>query len=336
MRILIKYESSWRNSFLDGSNNEPLPRGGRTYVGSIKSMQKDINNYKKRDITHDTIMGILCRLIGDQKKLYQSRNDEKYGNFYFKDIEDKITFQDEPNITNEVVYLRNMSGNTDQKAFSGIIKADTPIFNSDYSKELWSVVYLNFEDLCRFIVEPSVPDLSIKPHPVSVVERLEQLSKEKSVTSEGLVGEAVKVLNSYFHDVVYADPKGNIKPSVLYCSALYLQIERLKSKYDVSGALSKNNCISGISKRMLTKKDFMKSHADCEQKKVWGNPYIAKERLAREGEIAHTLRKASGTLTINIDVDDMRAQELSGLIENAGVSSFYIGKKGLAYVSEMR
>lgn len=26
MRIIIEYESSWRNSFLDGSNNEPLPK----------------------------------------------------------------------------------------------------------------------------------------------------------------------------------------------------------------------------------------------------------------------------------------------------------------------
>jgi hypothetical protein len=28
MQIIIEYESSWRNSFLDGSNNQPLPKGG--------------------------------------------------------------------------------------------------------------------------------------------------------------------------------------------------------------------------------------------------------------------------------------------------------------------
>lgn len=31
MQIIIEYESSWRNSFLDGSNNEPLPKGGRNF-----------------------------------------------------------------------------------------------------------------------------------------------------------------------------------------------------------------------------------------------------------------------------------------------------------------
>lgn len=336
MRIFIQYESSWRNSFLDGSNNEPLPKGGRSYVGSIQSMKKKKENYLRRDVTHDTVMGILCRLIGDQKKLYQSRNEEKYGKYYFKDIEDKVTFTDEAKITNEVVYLRNMSGNTDQNAFSGIIKTDSPIFNSDYSGELWGIIYLNFEELCRFIIENITGDISLEPNPISVVERLEKLNKEKSVKNEGLAALAVNVLKNCFKDVEYADSKGNLKPLNLYCSALYLQLERLKTKYDISSALSKKNCISGISKMMLTKKDFMKFHAKCEQKKVWGNPYMAKERLKGEGEVVYTLRKACGSLTINIDVSSERAQELSTLIDHAGVSSFYLGKKGLAYVSKIR
>ena len=42
MKIIIDYESSWRNSFLDPdtSNNEPLPKNGRKFVGSMTSLKK--------------------------------------------------------------------------------------------------------------------------------------------------------------------------------------------------------------------------------------------------------------------------------------------------------
>lgn len=35
MQITIDYESSWRNSFLDGNNNEALPKNGRRFVASV-------------------------------------------------------------------------------------------------------------------------------------------------------------------------------------------------------------------------------------------------------------------------------------------------------------
>jgi hypothetical protein len=49
MQIIIEYESSWRNSFLDGSNNEPLPKGGRNFIASMTTL-KQAGNYKKRDV----------------------------------------------------------------------------------------------------------------------------------------------------------------------------------------------------------------------------------------------------------------------------------------------
>ena len=54
MKVEIKYESSWRNSFLDGSNNEPLPKGGRKFVGSMTSLKKS-ENYLSREISNDTV-----------------------------------------------------------------------------------------------------------------------------------------------------------------------------------------------------------------------------------------------------------------------------------------
>ncbi|VVH56215.1 FIG00921294: hypothetical protein, partial [uncultured Gammaproteobacteria bacterium] len=88
MRITIKYDSCWRNSFLDGDNNVPVPKRGRKYIASITSLKNE-KNFLKREISEDTVMGVLNRLIGDQRKLYQSRQDE---NYYFADIENKVTY----------------------------------------------------------------------------------------------------------------------------------------------------------------------------------------------------------------------------------------------------
>ena len=82
MRIIIEYESSWRNSFLDGSNNEDLPKNGRNFIGSMTALKTD-GNYKSQKVTKNTVMGILNRLIGDQRKLYQARSEP---NYYFKEI----------------------------------------------------------------------------------------------------------------------------------------------------------------------------------------------------------------------------------------------------------
>ncbi|MCB1658564.1 MAG: hypothetical protein KDI39_10075, partial [Pseudomonadales bacterium] len=111
MKITIEYEASWRNSFLDGSNNEPLPKGGRNFVGSMTTL-KQAGNFMQHSITKNTVMGVLNRLIGDQQKLYQARLQP---NYYFADIETVLQdtdIVDKPLITNEMAYICNVSGST--------------------------------------------------------------------------------------------------------------------------------------------------------------------------------------------------------------------------------
>ena len=69
-----------------------------------------------------------------------------------------------------------------------------------------------------------------------------------------------------------------------------------------------------------------------EKKKIFGNPYIAKSFVKGEGQVISMLTKASGVLEIIIDISRDEAKALKKTIEDAGVSSFYLGKKGLAYV----
>lgn len=335
MKISIEYEASWRNSFLDGDNNNPLPKGGREYLGSMTTLKKE-GNFIERKVTLDTVMGLLNRLIGDQRKLYQTRAKEGSSSYFFEDIESKVSFEDKPLLTNEIVYVRNMNGSEDQNSFTGMIKGDDPIFNSDYSPELWGVLALDFESLCSFIIKPGKITDSISLNPITIISKLEALDELKVVANDGAINAALLELNKQFFDAEYLDKKGMIKPVMFYCASLYLQLNKLAERYDVSSAKTKAGGLSGISKRGFTKKDFMVRYTTGRKKMLWGNPYMKKEKVKGMGEVTSMLTKASGKLEITIDVEKEKAREIEGLIENAGVSAFYLGKKGLAYVSKIR
>ena len=332
MKIEIAYEASWRNSFLDGNNDEPLPKKGRKFIGSSTAL-KNKSNYIKRTITHNTIMGILNRLIGEQKKLYQARQDD---NYFFKKLEGNISFEDKVTNTNEeVVYLRNMSGFTDQNSFSGMVKTQDPIFNSSYSRLFWSVLALDIDELIDFINFDKEFDKKIEPSPIVVMDRFAEISKLKPITKNDILQKAIKRLQKEFGDINYENTKGDIVPQYLYCSALYLQLKRLSQEYSFESALTNTGTIPGISKRNFTKKDFMSKYATGGKKIVYGNPYMKKEKIKGEGEATSMLQKASGILKITIDIPREKAKELKRMIDNAGVSSFYLGKKGLAYVTNI-
>lgn len=334
MQIIIEYESSWRNSFLDGSNSEPLPKGGRKFIGSMTSL-KQAENFIQRDICLDTVMGLLNRLIGDQRKLYQSRSQ---ANYYFADLEQRISFLDKPSSCNhEIVYVRNMTGSTDQNSFTGSIKTNDEMFSADYATEFWGVLALNFDELIQFILHDKYPvTASIEHDPLTIIGRLEMLNGEKSVDCNDAIEQARVILNAHFQEAEYLDDKGKVKPIMFYCSGLYLQLQRLSGRYDMQSAKTKAGGISGISKRGFTKKDFMDRFTTGSKKTIWGNPYIRKEKIKGEGEVVSMLKKVSGQLEINLDIADEKAKELRNMITDAGVSSFYLGKKGLAYVSEIR
>lgn len=334
MKIVIAYAASWRNSFLDGNNNEKLPKGGRKYIASSTGLQKS-ENYIRRDITKNTVMGILNRLIGEQRKLYQAREEKAY---YFADIEKKVTFEDkkEKQIeSEEIVYLRNFSGNTDQNSFTGLIRTNDPVFSSDYSNAFWGVLALDFDELCDFIIDGKEVEKKLDLNPVSILQRLEELKKEKPTSNEDKGAKAAKHLQVHNDKYKPLNAKGELLILPLYCSALYLQLERLENRYDMTSAKSPRGGISGISNNGFTPKDFMGRYTTGNKKFVYGNPYLFKDRVKGEGEVVSKLVKANGELEIIIDVSRDKARELEQMIEDAGVSSFYLGKKGLAYVTHI-
>ena len=333
MRITIKYEASWRNSFLLGSNNEPVPKGGRKFIASSAELKKE-GNFKYQPITKDTVMGILNRLIGDQQKLYQARNNE---NYYFKEIEAMLKDEcivDKTEITQEMVYLRNM-GAEDKGAFTGAIKQNEPIFTSDYSSDFWGVLDLNIDDLCSFIANGGAIRCITSLDPVSILNKLEEIKSRKPFDlTDGLQSSATILSNKYPDFKMSLDASGKVRILSFYCSALYLQMERIESQLNVVIPKASKGGISGISKNMHTPKDFMSTYTTGKKKLAYGTPYILKPKAS--AEVTRLLTKASGTLEIKIKISQEKANEIRDLIEAAGVSSFYLGKKGLAYVDTIR
>lgn len=338
MKITIDYDSCWRNSFLDGSNNKPLPRQKngfyRKYIGSVDSLKKD-GNFKLCEITLDTIMGVLNRLIGDQRKLYQARNKEFESYYYFEGLEDKVTFIDNPEFTYEITYIRNMTGSTDQNSFAGAVKLDDIAFTSRFSKMFWGVLWLDVSELQEFVESDRYQiDKDFECNPFTIIEKLESLKKMKSLPDEGGIQRAKEILNRKFVKMKPLDKKGNVDLQALYCSSLYLQHDRLSNVYDLSSVTAARGGIPGVSHNGFTVKNIMDRFTTGGQKKVFGNPFYRKSRF--KGDEPLKMTKASGKLEIIIDVDREKGQEIKRLIENAGVSSFYLGKKGLAYVSNIR
>lgn len=336
MKIVIEYESSWRNSFLDGSNNEPLPKKGRNFVSSMTELGKE-ENYHRREVTKDTVLGVLNRLIGDQRKLYQAREGLGGEPHYFNSLEPIIQFKDKPHtINHEITYIRNMKGSTDQNSYTGMIKANDPVFKSDFSKDFWGVLGLDFDELIEFILHEKPNDSYIELDPISILNRLKTIKKMKAIDYEGLPKKAAEVLSEKYSEFKPLS-KGQLRILPMYCSALYMQLDILSArKVDMTVAKSKLGRISGISKNGFTPKDFMNKYTSGSKKLIYGNPYVREEYVKGEGRIKHTLKKVSGQLEIVLDIERDKSRQIKTMIENAGVSSFYLGKKGLAYVSDIR
>lgn len=337
MKLVIEYEASWRNSFLDGSNNERLPKKGRNFIATSSQLSK--NTYFHHEVTKDTVMGLLNRLVGEQRKLYQSREDP---NYYFKDIEeifDEIKdIQDNPRfVSDEVVYLRNIGDSEDRNSFAGLIKDNVPIFKSTFAGMLWGVLFLSLEDLYSFVLDKnfSVPKVN-NIGPLQIVTRISEISETKdiAVKDEENYNKALEIFEVFKKEISgYKFESGKpIKAFSLYFSSLYLQIERMrKAGLPIDESLTAQKKIPGISLNNFTLKDFMGKFGGG-KKKAWGCPYILKERVKGEGEISHKLKKQSGTLTINLRIARQRAEEIKQKIEEAAVATFYLGKKGLAYL----
>lgn len=373
MRIDIAYEACWQNSFLTGDDDKPLDKNNeRKFKATSKSKIVD-----KRNITSNTIFGLLCRLIGDQRKLHQARQAADY---YFKNIESFIDFKHRKCIEyTETAYIVNKSeSRPPQSGFIGVLSDDTPLFFSEYSLNLWSVLELDFNSLLDFIISPEKSQQALgHASPKKILSRLDSISsmepyltlslrveklnidllkesekinvkKEQGgkITDkelkklemlkskiESLKNSEVKlmdekilrsigVLKQRFKEKPYMN-EGRVYPMSLYAASLYLMLDMLEGDgISIEEFLNRNRNIQGFNPYGFNGvRDFL-------------NPLTGGRK--RCGGTPTKLTKSSGILEITLNIPDEKAEQLKEMIEAAGVSSFYLGKKGLAYVIDIR
>ena len=149
MRISIEFDSCWQTSFLDGDHDLPISKTNpRKFVATAKTRGEEPAPFTKNTVN----IGVLCRLIGDQRKLYQARNSE---NYYFSDIEEHVSFSliRNESTTQELMYLTNKSDDRcAQSSFLGVLSADNPWFFSTVAPKLWPVLFLDNHKLLDFIL----------------------------------------------------------------------------------------------------------------------------------------------------------------------------------------
>jgi hypothetical protein len=382
--IGIKYNSCWQNSFLDNKENKIAKTGGYR-----REFNKSKLNGNTQPIGKNTILGVLYRLIGDQRTLKEIQSSDCA---YFKDIEEKIIFDlsDKQTTENELVMLINKSNSrTGEGKYIGVIKDDTALFFSKNAPKLWSVLYLSFDKIINFINKPSLIKQECSSMPRDILNRIDEIQEitalqtmekrlskiefgrqkqeerlktinkddlktidkiKKSISKSdeniknisenidmnkesNLVLEILSSLEKHFPEIPKNDylKKGVIYPMGLYASALYLQADLLeKSGEDISklyvfqktGINKSKKTIHGFSKKGFNGvRDFLNKFSTGGDKKTVKTPFL--------------LRKESGNLNINLEIENNKAEEIKNMINSAGVSSFYLGKKGLAFVDSI-
>ena len=117
-----------------------------------------------------------------------------------------------------------------------------------------------------------------------------------------------------------------------------------RNNYDLCGILTeKKGNIKGIAEASggLTIKDFYNAFSN--KKTSIDSPYFLKAKFfdkkenksINQSDFNIGISKEDGVLVIFIDVSEEEAIELKKIINLVGVSTFQLGKKGLAYIKEI-
>lgn len=200
MEIMINYHSSWRVSVLEEETKSN--RTKRKFKASSKS-----SNDLSAKLTLSTILGLLSRLIGDQRKLHQAQNSK---NYFFKGLEELITFaevSDKTVVNDETVMLINKSEKKPgQKSFIGVVDENTSQFFSEYAYWFWSILDKDFNELLDIIKNPSknLPRKSRGSERVNIGHLSYQAGKTATLAKFTLYEHQKKVLTEKLEEVEYA------------------------------------------------------------------------------------------------------------------------------------
>jgi len=358
MIIDITYEGKWSNSFLD----DPKPRNEkgetppRNYIATTSTLKSDPDAYRFRDITLNTIYGVLYRLVGARKALDLMLEEDTS---LIKTIisEGRISFRHTPtSITKEIVYLRNAKNEPAQAEYAGV--PDVSFLADEDLSSIFEVADYTQEELVRFISRQERPDRELE----GAVKCLFDLNFALSTSKDRMVAdspyrpvttdEKKKKAKLKKYIISYADPdilegissayeeitntRLEPKSNILIAAVNLATIEYVQKNPDTGLKKMLQNALPvfkgcGKNAKAFTVRDFLTPTTG--YKKIqFGNPYRV-EGINGKPDI--WLTKMDGNVEIKIDCTMEEARELDKMIDYAGVGPFYIGKKGLAYITKI-
>lgn len=351
MQIHIRYESKYSlgtvekgvNILLsseslkpDNSEHKNFLSSEKNYFENMQELNKVYKNFKYVPVTLDTILGILCRLVGDVRRLDEIKLLSKHP---ILDIKDSITFEDiNRYYQNELISLHTPLKESKNGA-GGVIIFNSPLISkNDFSERLLSVFnYKTHSELANYILKLLNKDPDIRN------DRYKKDISLSNIMHELCIGEKRSLkFKDEFSKIL------NARINNLYGLLLYKKIEYFKYFNDynqeIDDLLTEQKKIPGISETSgyFTKKDFYGAYQK-EKKVNWILPYsitVTKPLFKKDEKMNFNAKvgvtKEGGDLFININTTEEKEQIIKNLIEEAGVNTFYLGKKGLAYVVKIK
>lgn len=400
MLIKIKYESKYSLSTKtetgclksmgelkevrpEDKNIKEIIVSENSYLENIKEINKYYTNFKYADITQNTILGILCRLVGEVRRL-----DMLPPEHLIMSLKDKISFTNcTTSFQNEIVQLHTEEKLVMNNA-GGLIKKEHFLLNNNPLSETLLNIFLikDGQDIQNLLKRMEINDASLahdvygkninimtflneyrnmaeKDRYDKLIENVNISFKENNqlmtlvnIASRLIVGkpEHIQEFRKNYPEEIFKKidlDKHQLTEiyhigSWLFTKKIQWLLEQKYYKDDLEKGLNSKKTIKGIAPKTgtLTIREFYANFID-KNKTITTMPYFVDVNYnffekkdvykvfnpyARLG-----ITKESGELHIQIDIDYEKSVELKKHIYEAGVNTFHLGKKGLAYIDKI-
>lgn len=353
-----------------------------SYFENMKALNQAYPNFIYADITKNTVLGVLCRLIGEVRRL-----DDLEDSHPILSLKDKITFENtNTDFQNELITLHNQS-NLVKDNGGALISTDCNHFLLDknpLSETLLSIFLIRSQEEAVDVLtrmENNDESLFYSRYPGQITVRTflnEYLTLEKSEEKKELHSDfsfisnkweireynkklysgSKQVMQEFFSYLNNAEgiiakpvvPKGvtviqNLWGFIFAEKINFLRRNGLFLKEFSTSLNASGTCLRGVAPASggFTIREYFLSFVD-DKKISWTMPYTVelKYPFFDEDSIADYNFKAKvgvtkecGKLEINLDIPKEEALALHKRIDNAGVNTFHLGKKGLAYIEKI-
>ncbi len=387
MKIYIQYDSKWSARFNDKENNllfEGLPTlnkvigipddtpdeekqlakeslkkeltgfisGESSYHDVMKKIAKKFPNYQFQSLEKTTIIGVLCRLIGENRKI---KNIFDENHLILSHIE-KVNFSVlEQENYNELITIFKPEGVVQNNGGALIYqdKEDFPLITKNIFSEILYELYTCGDERLNDYID------SMINHTFSLDNFSKTNIKKQKFSPESFL-KIFSEIDSFYQDKNNQDNYLKLKDKIfMYLHQtketktisipgvlIYFLIKILKSYNVAEKEISlllpngKTN-IKGFAELRggITIRDFYGNFAP--NKKSWQMPYMIKTDATMFEKGAFNfgnnlgINKESGLLVIELDGEKDWLDEIYERIRANAVATFYLGKKGLAFVERI-